>query len=146
MNTTLITHAAAALLLGTLTVAAQAADINGSSRDRAAASQGDVQPTFRAGRPRVWDAVVSETGVLQRGGATGASALNTTGAYQIDFPVDVSQCTYVATLGSIDVGTPASGQAVTARRVSVPTAVFVQTTDDAGTRVQRAFHVVAVCA
>jgi hypothetical protein len=142
MNTPLITRAAAALLLGTVAVLAQAADINGHSRPGTDAA---VQPEFKPGKPRVWDAVVSDTGVLSRGSASSASALNTTGAYQIDFPVDVSQCVYVGNLGSLDVGTPASGQLVTARRVSVPTAVFVQTTDNTSANVARAFHLVVVC-
>ncbi|MBQ0942752.1 hypothetical protein KAK07_05360 [Ideonella sp. 4Y16] len=143
MNTSLITRAAAALLLGSVAVLAQAADVNGSSRAQA---QSDVKPMFKPGKPRVWDAVVSDAGVLQRGGAIGASAVNTSGAYQIDFPVDVTQCSFVASLGSVDIGTPASGQAVTARRVGAANSVFVQTTDDAGTRVPRAFHLVVVCA
>jgi hypothetical protein len=74
MSLATLTRIAAALLLGATTLA-QAADINGGPRDRAVASQGDVQPAFKPGRPRVWDAVVSDTGVLQRGGALSALAL-----------------------------------------------------------------------
>ena len=142
MNTSLITRAAAALLLGSVAVLAQAADVNGQ-----ASTGGDsaVQVTFKPGKPRVWDAVVSDTGVLSRGSASSAIAVTTTGAYQIDFPVDVSQCVYVGNLGSLDVGTPAAGQLVTARRTGVPNAVFVQTTDNTSANVARAFHLVVVC-
>jgi len=142
MNPSLITRAAAALLLGAVAVLAHAADVNGHSRG---GTESPVQAEFKPGKPRVWDAVVSEAGVLSRGSASSASAVNTAGAYQIDFPVDVSQCVYVGNLGSLDIGTPASGQLVTARRNNVPNAVFVQTTDNLNTNVQRAFHLVVVC-
>lgn len=142
MHTSLIIRAAATLLLGSVAVVAQAAEPNGQPRAR---SDGMVEATFKPGKAHVWTAVVSEAGVLSRGSAIGASAINTTGAYQIDFPVDTTQCTYVANLGSLDIGTPASGQVVTARRNGLPNSVFVQVTDDLGTRVPRAFHLLVAC-
>jgi hypothetical protein len=143
MNTSLITRAAAALLLGSVAILAQAADVNGHAR---ASAEGAVQPLFKPGKPRVWDAVVSDAGVLIRGGALSASAVTATGAYQINMPVDVTQCTYVATLGSTSFGTPLPGMVVTASRVTDATAVFVQTYDAAGAQAARSFHLTVVCA
>lgn len=136
------------LLLSLLAASAAAqADVNDPSpaQARAAATSGTgLQVLGKPGKPKVWAAVVTDAGAVSRGAATGASLLST-GSYQVDFPVDVTSCIFVASQGTIDTGSQPDGTATTARRSGVPTAVFVRTHDTAGTPTNRSFHLTVTC-
>lgn len=136
--------AALATLLGAAVgsaTLAQAADaINGT----AAAPSAMIVTPLKAAKTKVFSAVVSDTGVLQRGSAVGASTLGT-GSYQIDFSQNVSACTFVASQGTTSTGTQPDGTATTAQRAGVATAVFVKTYDTTGTAADRSFHLTVIC-
>lgn len=121
---------------------AQAADINGSATS---VHNGGLALTAKLGKPKVYNAVVGPTGVLNRGTATAASKVTGTGFYQVDFPVDVTACSYTASQGTLAAGTQPDGTATTAQRAGVPTAVFVSTYDSAGVAADRSFHLIVVC-
>lgn len=138
------TVTAAALATSSLAQASENSRTPAQERALAAQAGGDFQAQAKPGRPKVWAAVVSETGLVSRGAATGASNLGI-GSFQVDFPVDVSNCIYVANQGTTDVGSQPDGTATTARRLGVPTAVFVKTYDSTGASANRSFHLAAIC-
>jgi hypothetical protein len=130
-------------LLAAATSWAGAADLNPANVGPATAAPA-ARLALKVGKPKVYDAVVSDLGVLQRGSASGASTLGA-GLYQIDFPVDVTACTFVASQGTIGTGSQPDGTATTAQRAGVATAVFVKTHDTTGTTVNRSFHLAVIC-
>ena len=99
------------------------------------------------GKPRVWYAVVSSSGSKSRGSASGASgnAGGVPNAYQVDFPVNVANCSYHATLGSTATGAAAPGSATTSQRAGFPNAVLVRTFNASGAPAKRDFHLAVAC-
>jgi hypothetical protein len=95
--------------------------------------------------PSTYFAVVKADGTLARGSSGVTSAPLVAGTFEVDFPVDVTGCAYVADLGSPTDGPPASGIAGTASRVLTPNAVFVETRDSAFSLASESFHLVVVC-
>jgi hypothetical protein len=61
------------------------------------------------------------------------------------FNQDVSNCTYVANLGSPNAGLPVPGEVAVAPRFQNVNGVFVGTYTSGGAAVDRAFYLVVVC-
>ncbi len=93
-------------------------------------------------------AVLTDEGVVvrQSGGAVGLRlpAGDGVGRYQIDFNLDITQCAYVATVGSVISGT-VQGQAGVGLLVGTVDTVRVNTTDAGGAPSARSFHLAVVC-
>lgn len=108
---------------------------------------GAMAPDAHAGRPRVWNAKVSSSGSKTGGSALSAAPLPALGIneFEVRFPANVANCTYHATLGSLDAVPVPPGFAITARRAGVPSAVRVSTFAFNGTAVARDFHLIVVC-
>ena len=93
-------------------------------------------------------AVVNQNGTLARGkGATasGYAYPGVLGAYRVVFNKNVSQCMYVATLGTEYPSTPASGEIAVAPDVADVRAVHVVTRNSAGVATNRPFHLLVGC-
>jgi hypothetical protein len=89
-------------------------------------------------------ASVDAAGNLVRGlGPTGASRL-AAGAYQVDFPRDVSSCGYIAANGTPTAGNTAA-QSFASIRAGNNNAVFVAMQDSAGTQTDKAFFLTVLC-
>jgi hypothetical protein len=87
-------------------------------------------------------ATVRADGTLARASQQGStSARNGEGSYTVDFGVNISACTYVASLGGLE-GQP-SGNVSTS--VSTANAVAVQTFNANGTAADRAFSLSVIC-
>ena len=140
------TFTAAALATSSLAQASENSRTPTQERALAAQAGGDFQAQAKPGRPKVWAAVVSETGSgLARGAATGASNLGV-GSFQVDFPVDVSNCVYVANQGTTDVSAQPDGTATTARPARACPRRFSSRPTTAPARPPtRSFHLAAIC-
>jgi hypothetical protein len=80
----------------------------------------------------VMSAVVGGDGVWARG-TIGTSSLKTAGGtYTVQFPRDISACTYVATLGDTSTALPPTGSALVSQSGSSSSTVFVETLNTAG--------------
>lgn len=93
-------------------------------------------------------AVVSSTGSLVRGsaGVTATQILPYSGDYQVIFPQDVTNCTYVATLGTTgSLGSVPPGVATVAGRNGDADGVFVATYNATGVATNSSFHLVVAC-
>jgi len=96
-------------------------------------------------------AVVRANGELARGGGvTGSRADGPDGRYDVTFDQDVSNCSYVASLGlpnnDADVNTsPPSGEIGTARLAANPNVVRVRTRNSDGSVDRKPFHLIVVC-
>ena len=92
-------------------------------------------------------AVVNADGSLARAGCPGTtSTLLNTGQYQVAFPRDITACGFVGTIGlSTFGGSSLPGTINEAGRAGSPEAVFVQTTDLAGTLTSLGFHLSVQC-
>ena len=96
-------------------------------------------------------AVVNSDGSLVRGSAdTTAGQLfkpGIDGSYEVDFGIDVSQCSLLAGLGRTDAANldPLSGEIGTAYRSGNAEAVYVKTRDSSGAAADRSFHLAAIC-
>ncbi|MGH2629628.1 MAG: hypothetical protein ACRDHI_03580 [Actinomycetota bacterium] len=121
---------------------AGAADSNTSGRGAAPAPRGTAVPAI------VMGAVVKSGGQLARSTTSGITSDGLgSGSYEVLFPINVRQCTYVATIGK----TTHSGQAkpgfiTTVGRVSSTRGVFVSTYDKRGQGAKRPFHLEVSCA
>ena len=102
--------------------------------------------TVRCG-PRVYDAVVAANAAFVRGSAGTTSALYSSSAYyyKVLFPSDVSDCTYVAGMGTTGAGSAPAGFATTAHLGSDPKGVFIATYNAAGALTAESFHLIVVC-
>ena len=90
-------------------------------------------------------AVVNQNGTLARGKGATASAYaypGVLGAYRVVFDKNVSQCLYLATLGTEYPSTPASGEIAVAPDVAD---VHVVTRTSAGVATNRPFHLPIGC-
>ena len=91
------------------------------------------------------DAVVDDAGTFIRGANSTGSSHLATGAYEVDFNRNVSNCSFVASVAQPHAGTAAQGTATVAGRAGQPLGVFVQTFDLGGTQVDRPFHLIVYC-
>jgi hypothetical protein len=100
-------------------------------------------PGFLGNAP--W-AVVNGDGTLARGSQAGVSSSRlSTGNYEVDFPFDVTQCAYVATLGNQAAGNPAVGFIAVAARSGNARGIFIRTQDTSVTSVDLPFHLAVLC-
>lgn len=90
-------------------------------------------------------AVVASTGTLARGKNVAFADQVSGGAYEVFFDRDVTQCAYVATLGTTSTGTESPGAVTVAQRAGEPTAVWVDTSDMSGADAVHSFHLEVVC-
>ena len=90
-------------------------------------------------------AEVSSAGVLDNSSGAGVSVLKLgTGNYEVDFSLDITLCTAVATIGPSGAGS-ALGEVNVADRAGNPEAIFVDTNASDGTAVDKPFRLVVVC-
>lgn len=137
--------AALCTLVGAALASAPALAAGPNGPNLPAVAKSGVTPLAKPGKPKIYDAVVEAAGTLTRGTATSASPLSGEGTFQVNFPVDVSQCSYHATIGNSGTGFQEDGAVTTALRAGVPTAVFVATYNPDSTRVARPFHLAVIC-
>jgi hypothetical protein len=93
-------------------------------------------------------AVVSNKGALVRGGTgtVSATALLEPGAFEVVFDRNVSDCAYIATLGSIEAGSTFPGMIAVATRLGNPDAVFIETFGEKGkSALSESFHLAVFC-
>ena len=96
----------------------------------------------------VMGAVVKRSGQLDRATTSpGVTSANLGGGnYEVIFPFDVRDCTYVATIGqSNSRGNAQPGVITTVGRVGVPEGVFLTTHDTRGGEARRPFHLEVAC-
>lgn len=91
-----------------------------------------------------WWASVDAAGALQRGFGPTTSSRITTGAYQVDFPQDVSNCGFIASNGT-PTANNVGGETFASIRAGNNNAVFVATRDSGGTIADRAFFLSVLC-
>src|SRR5690554_5567361 len=92
----------------------------------------------------VW-AVVNSNGTLARGSEGVSAELDTTGTYNVFFPIDVDQCAFSATVGNASSGVPAPGLITTTPLSVYKKAVYVKTYDSSAVSSNRSFHLVVNC-
>ncbi len=94
---------------------------------------------------KTYSAIVGAAGVLKLGPAGSSATFLGTGTYEVDFPSDISQCVYTATIGTspasflqpaIVTVTPRSGNA---------NGIFVQTFSPAGAAESHPFNIHVQC-
>ncbi|MBW4480157.1 MAG: hypothetical protein KME54_25800 [Tolypothrix brevis GSE-NOS-MK-07-07A] len=100
-------------------------------------------PAF--GNVRTRGAVVLSNGTLARSLGAISSSLLDTGAYEVEFPQDVSNCIYNATLGEPGLENPETGEIVVGLRRGNPNAVFVGTFNSSGESANKGFHLTVTC-
>jgi hypothetical protein len=97
----------------------------------------------------LWAVIGADASLARSSGATGAHKIsdqfNEQGQYEVDFNRDVTQCAYVASRGTIDIGSPSPGLIGATRRDGNPNGVFVETWNPDGVLADSAFHLVVVC-
>jgi hypothetical protein len=107
--------------------------------------QGPAGPAGPAGTVTRLTAVVNAAGSLARSQGTTSAGRLGEGTYEVIFNQDVSNCTYVATLGNTGSGPTATGEIAVAGRTGNANGVFVATRDSSGTLADRSFHLIVVC-
>ncbi len=124
-----------------LTAIAGASAPNSSGDTSASAPRGTVTDVLIMG------AVVKSDGTLDRATTSGiASAGARKGRYVVTFPMDVSDCTYVATIGKTNsFGVAHPGTITTSGRFHNPSGVFVGTFNVRGEGADRPFHLQVAC-
>jgi hypothetical protein len=107
--------------------------------------RGPAGPAGPAGGvTRLW-AVMNGSGSIARAAGTTSAGRLGTGAYEVIFGQDVTNCVYLATLGDPAAGAT-SGMVSVARRTGNPNGVRVETRNAAnGGLADRPFHVAVVC-
>lgn len=95
----------------------------------------------------VMAAVVKNDGTLDRATTTGVtSARVARGAYEVFFPIDVTSCTYVATIGKVNSsGASPPGFITTVGRAGEPNGIFLETKDPKKNADNRPFHLSVSC-
>lgn len=112
--------------------------------------QGAQGPQGLQGLPGATGSVTKLTATLASTGSTTrqqnvtSSAKLGTGAYEVIFNQNVSQCTYLATPGSAGGGTPHGHVSVEPRSTNA-NGVFVATANPAGTEADLPFHIAVIC-
>ena len=111
--------------------------------------RGEAGAGGEAGPPptTLW-AGISNKGALVRGGTgtVSATALLEPGAFEVVFDRNVSDCAYMATLGSIEAGSTFPGMIAVATRLGNPDAVFVETFGEKGkSSLSESFHLAVFC-
>lgn len=89
--------------------------------------------------------VATATGSLARSQGTTSAGRIGTGEYEVIFNQDVSNCTYLATLGVPTASATAPGEIAVSPRFQNVNGVFVATYNSAGAGADRSFHLVVVC-
>ena len=95
----------------------------------------------------VMGAVVKGDGTLDRSTTPGVTSDRVgRGAYEVIFPIDVTACTFVATIGKVNFsGVVAPGFITTVGRVDEPNGVFLATTRPNKEPDNRPFHLTVSC-
>ena len=88
--------------------------------------------------------ISSGGGVSSSSGSVTSLKLGT-GQYEVDFARNISSCAFVATQGEAGFGAAGGAILGVTDRSGNPEAVFVTTTDDAGTLFDTAFQLIVVC-
>ncbi len=88
-------------------------------------------------------ALIAANGTISRSQNVTSAANLGGGNYEVIFNQNVSQCTYVATPGSV--AATIHGHVSVAPRNGIPNGVFIATANPAGTEAALAFHLVVVC-
>ncbi len=94
---------------------------------------------------KIKGAVVNSDGTLARSLGATSSNLLATGAYEVVFPQDVSNCIYNATLGEPALENPQTGEIVVGLRRGNSNAVFVGTFNSSGESSNNGFHLTVTC-
>jgi hypothetical protein len=134
---------AAAAAMASFGIASAAGGLNEGSRAPTAV------PATGAGMPptsQVLFGVVNSNGTLARGFGATAAVRDAVGVYRVTFRQDISGCAFTGTIGlagNVGVSPPGEIQVVTAN--VNPAQVFVTTTDSAGARADRGFHLHVAC-
>jgi hypothetical protein len=120
-------------------------DLATKTRNSLRGTQGPPGPagtdaaTFRA--------IMSLTGIPFGGNARTAEHDRTTNLYRVEFPSDISACTYTATLAAVQAGTTL--EQPPAGRITVQSGggnnVLVHTFDAAGNAAEEPFHLIVAC-
>jgi hypothetical protein len=93
-----------------------------------------------------YTAVVAANGVLKRGDGATSSGKIGTGIYGVDFPIDITYCAVVPTLGETgEKGAVPAGFITVAGLTSDPKGIFIATYNFAGHRKDFPFHVDVAC-
>jgi hypothetical protein len=91
-------------------------------------------------------AVVTNAGVLARGRNVTSAVRTGLGRYQVIFNRDVRGCAYLATIGDTSAAGPPQGSEITTSSLATnANAVSIRTENDAGTAVDRPFHLAVPC-
>ncbi|MGZ8805422.1 MAG: hypothetical protein ACXWZG_08995 [Microbacterium sp.] len=120
---------------------AGAADSNTSGSAAKPEPRGPVADAF------VMGAVVGPDGRLDRSTTSGVTSDKIgRGSYEVIFPINVRNCTYVATIGKTNaVGSAKPGFITTVGRNSQVNGVFLTTHDKRGRSADRPFHLEVAC-
>ncbi len=113
-----------------------------------AGPSGATGPTGPAGTGSVMWAVVSSSGNLVRNrGATSATHLSAVGTYQVNFPTDISNCSWIAQMASVGSEYEQPGYLETALASGNPDAVVVSTYIDTHSpaAADMSFHLQVAC-
>jgi hypothetical protein len=90
-------------------------------------------------------AVVSAAGNLVRGDDVASTSFETPGAYAVVFDQNVSNCSFLATLGGTGTGVPVPGSVTVAGLDLSPYGVYVTTYNATGVLTNSSFHLTADC-
>ena len=95
----------------------------------------------------VMGAVVKDDGTLNRSTTPGVTSDRVgRGSYEVIFPIDVTACTFVATIGKVNFkGVAPPGFITTVGRFDEPNGVFVKTTNPKKESDNRPFHLTVSC-
>ena len=122
---------------------ASASDSNntGGGGDSVDAPRGVVASAF------VMGAVVKGDGTLNRSTTPGVTSDHVgRGRYEVIFPIDVTACTFVATIGKVNFsGIAPPGFITTVGRSGEPNGVFVATTSPKKESANKPFHLTVSC-
>ena len=128
--------------------AIRVSDIATKTRTSLRGSRGPQGVTGPAGKDAVtFRAAINMSGGVASGNARGANHQPGTNAYNVEFPADVSSCTYAATLAAVQNG-PTLEQPP-AGRITVQAGggnnVLVRTYNAAGDPAEAPFHLIVAC-
>ena len=117
-------------------------------RIRVKGPRGATGPAGPAGAPgvvtRLW-AVVNASGSIARGAGTTSAGRLGVGQYEVIFGQDVTNCSYIATVGDAGNISGNLGMAITGRRPGNANGVRVNTRSQTGPAADRGFHLLVVC-
>jgi hypothetical protein len=121
----------------------EVADLSAAAQ---AALKGNAGPAGPAGTPAttLW-AVVNANGTLARGAAGVTSTYSGASFYSVDFPRNVTGCTYVATIGGTSNAYGGTGEISVYSQNLDPNGVTVVTHNSTGAFADRPFHLAVFC-